>query len=68
MYCPGADPGFPVGGCGPPTQAFSVKMDVKRKELGPAGGGRAPENFVCRSANVVNSSFSVNLVNPDIIT
>ena len=30
---------------------FLVKMYVKTKELGPVvGGGRAPENFVCRSA------------------
>ena len=55
---PGPDPGFPVGGvstrfgamdhrCG----CFLVKIYVKMKELGPVGGGRAPQNFVCRSAN-----------------
>ena len=32
---------------------FLVKMCVKTKELAPVEGrgGRAPENFVCRSAN-----------------
>ena len=30
---------------------FSVKMYVKTKELDPVEVGRAPENFVCRSAN-----------------
>ena len=40
-----ADPGFPIGGCGPIWGAvdlqqgcFSVKMYVKMKELGPVGG------------------------------
>ena len=39
-----ADPGFPIGGCGPIgeggplTRAFLVKMYVKMKELGPVGG------------------------------
>ena len=55
----GSDPGFPVGGDVDPFRGdmdlcnghFSVKMCVKTKELGPVGG-RAPENFVCRSANV----------------
>ena len=32
---------------------FSVKMYVKTKELGPVGG-RAPENFICRSANALH--------------
>ena len=31
-------------------------MDVKTKELGPVGG-RAPENFVCRSANELCKRF-----------
>ena len=55
----GADPGFPKGGGVDPFWRgldlrhgrFSVKMYVKTKELGPVGGGRAPENFACRSAN-----------------
>ena len=47
----GADAGFPVGeGVDPQCGHFSVKMYVKMKEIGPIGG-RAPENFVCRSAN-----------------
>ena len=29
-----------------------MKMYTKTKELGSVGGGRAPEIFVCRSANV----------------
>ena len=47
-----ADPGFPVGVCGPVGGGggdvdlrrghFSVKMYAKMKELGPVGGGRAP--------------------------
>ena len=53
------DPGFPMGGeCGPifggmdlRCEHFLVKMYVKTKELGRMGEGRAPENFVCRSAN-----------------
>ena len=52
-----ADPGFSVGGVDPFKGGvdlrhghFSVKMHVKTKELGPVGG-RAPQNFVCRSAN-----------------
>ena len=57
-----ADPGFPMGGGGGrgPVlggidlrhRCFLVKMYVKTKELGPVGGGgHAPKNFVCRSAN-----------------
>ena len=30
---------------------FLAKMCVKTKELGPVGGGGAPEKFKCRSAN-----------------
>ena len=51
------DPVFPAGDRGPVFDGvhlrrgcFSVKMGVKMKELGPVGG-RAPENFVCRSAS-----------------
>ena len=55
----GADPGFPLWGHGPifwegmdlRYRHFSVKMCVKMKELGPVGGGRVPENFVCISTN-----------------
>ena len=57
MHIAGADQGFPVDGrgpiwgCGPTTGHFLVKMYMKTKELGPVGGGHAPDNFVCRSAN-----------------
>ena len=50
------NPGFRVGGVdqlgrlGPPTWAFSLKMYVKSKEVGPVGGGRAP-GMPIRSAN-----------------
>ena len=47
-------------GCGPVLRVidlqcghFLVKMR-KQKNWVPWGGGRAPENFVCRSANVQN--------------
>ena len=39
------------GGMDLPRRHFLVKMFVKTKELGPIGGGRAPDNFVSRSAN-----------------
>ena len=48
----GCDPGFPVGVVDLQRGHFSVKMDVKMKELNPVGG-LAPENFVCRLANAV---------------
>ena len=43
-----ADPGFPKGGCapigghGPQSRRFSVKMYAKTKELGPIGEGVYP--------------------------
>ena len=40
------------GGC------FLVKMYMKTKEMGPIGG-RAPENFVCRSANVYGAGLKI---------
>ena len=45
LQFPVADPGFPVGGCGPIRRGmdlrhgcFLAKMYVKMKELGPIGG------------------------------
>ena len=53
IYCPRADPGFPIGGV--PTliggganlrhRHFSVKTYVKTKEFGPVGGGGGAGNF-----------------------
>ena len=39
-------------------------MYVKMKELGPVGGGRAPENFVCRSANASALELILNMHGP----
>ena len=47
-----------LGGCGPPTWALFGENVCEnerigsRKGVGDGGGGRAPVNFVCRSANV----------------
>ena len=49
-----------MGGHEPLTQALSVKIYVKTKELGPIGG-RVPENLVCRSANVGLLSLYQNI-------
>ena len=37
-----ADPGFPLGGRGPPRRLHYEILYVKTKESGPVGGGRAP--------------------------
>ena len=48
----GADPGFLVGGGhGPLTKALFGENVCENERIG-SRGGRAPENFVCRSANV----------------
>ena len=58
MYCPGADPGFPVGGgtrfggCGPPTQVLIGENVCENERIG-SHGEHALENFVCRSGNVL---------------
>ena len=49
----GADPGFPVGGRGHPTWVLFGENVCENERIGSRwGGGRAPENFVCRSTNV----------------
>ena len=60
----GRIPGFPIGGArGPILGGMHLQhgcFSVKIKELGPVAGRRAPENFVCRSANAF---FFTNLDN-----
>ena len=63
-YKTGADPGFPIGGTHFGSVdlrrgCFLVKMCVKMKELDPIGRC-APENFVCRSANVKSRALLFN--------
>ena len=53
----GADPGFPMEGCGPVLGEHGLPMwalfgeNVCENERIGSRGGHAPENFVCRSAN-----------------
>ena len=46
------DSGFPVGGSVDPFGGLFTENVWKMKEMGLTGGGCAPENFACRSANV----------------
>ena len=65
LFQSGADPGFPVGGRGPvwggrgPLTQVLFSENVKTKELGPVGGGRALENFACGSANANGDAFNL---------
>ena len=55
-------------GHGPPTQVLFGENVCENERIGShgGGGGRAPENFVCRSANVMSvkvvKSFTVHLI------
>ena len=62
LWYTGADPGFPVGGAwthfgggggrGPLTWVLFSENVCENERIGShGGGGRAPENFECRSAN-----------------
>ena len=46
----GVDPGFPVGGRGPVLRGAAWTFDASAF-WSCGGGGRALENFACRSAN-----------------
>ena len=51
----GADPGFPIGECGPVLGGRLLPMQAL---FG------APKNFICRSANVlINMTSFVNMIN-----
>ena len=57
-YPSGVGSGFPVGGAwtrfggrGPPTQVLFSENVCENERIGSRRGERAPENFVCRSAN-----------------
>ena len=59
----GVDPGFPnwgawthFRGCGPPTRVLFGKNVCENERMG-SHWGRAPENFVCRSANAKVSTL-----------
>ena len=63
-----ADPGFPIGGCGPrrgamyPQGGYVLKiLHVKMKEFGPVGGGGHMLGMPPRSANGFGHKLGTNL-------
>ena len=65
-----ADAGFPVGGRGPffrghgpPTWALFSENVCENERIGSHwGGGRAPENFVCRYASDTVLNFTPKII------